>query len=66
MVDNYANYWEEENLVKACEEYVLKNIKRKDKSKIEQAVMKWIEKTGIKVFNVNKLIRRVYEDLKNN
>lgn len=66
MADNFVNHWEEENLVKACEEYVLKNIKRQDKSKIEQAVMKWIQKTGVKVFKVDKLIQRVYEDLKNN
>ena len=66
MVDNFANRWEEENLVKACEEFVLKNIKRKDKSKIEQAVKNWIQKTSIKVFRVDKLIQRVYEDLKNN
>lgn len=66
MANNYVNHWEEENLVKACEQYALKNIKRKDKSKIEQAVLEWIQKTGIKVFKVDKLIQRVYEDLKNN
>ena len=57
--------WEEENLVKDLEQYVLKNIKRKSYKEIELAVDKWIRKTTIKVFAREKLIDRVYNDLKN-
>ena len=66
MINLEAYRWEEENLVKQLEDFVLKNIKRKSHKEIELAVDKWIRKTTIKVFAREKLIDRVYNDLKNN
>ena len=65
MIDVNQYRWEEENLVKQLEDFVLKNIKRKSHKEVELAVDKWIRKTTIKVFAREKLIDRVYNDLKN-
>lgn len=64
MADNLTNHFEEENLVEDCERYVLKNIKNLGKIEIEKAIDDWIQKTSIKVFAKDKLIQRVYEDLR--
>lgn len=64
MANKYDYRMEEENLVKQLELYTEKNVKRRSKKEIENAVNKWIATTKIKVFNRDKLIERVYEDLR--
>lgn len=63
MINKDVYRMEEQNLIEDIENYTQRKWRRKTKKEIERLVDAWILDRNIKIFNREKLLQRIFNDL---